>query len=146
MRRSRREEDFRREIEAHVALEAQSLERERGLTPQEARRLALQRFGSLATAQDRFRDARPARALGRLVQHVSHAIRSLRRQPVFSLAVVGTLAIGMGLLTSIFTLLDGFLFRPLPLPDSGRLIHIDQQWIAGGPQEASDGGWISWPD
>lgn len=144
--RRRTSEDFRAEIEAHLELEARALEMERGLRADEARRLAHRRFGNLAAAQDRFHDARRLPLFGRLAQHVAHALRSLRRQPAFSLAVIGTLAIGIGLLTSFFTLFNGFLLRPLPLPAADRLVHIDQQWLAGGPREASDGGWFAWQD
>jgi predicted permease len=146
MPRRRSEEDFRREIEAHIELEAHVLERERGLSPEDARRVAVRRFGSLAAVQDSFRDARRGSWFGRYAQHLAHALRSLRRQPAFSLAVVGTLTTGIGLLASFFTFFNGFLIQPLPLPEARHLVHIDQQWIAGGPVEASDGGWFSWPD
>ena len=144
--RRRPVEDFRQEIEAHLELEALALEREHGLSPSDARRLAQRRFGSLAAAQDRFRDSRRIRWSERLAQHVVHAIRSLRRQPGFSLGVVATLAIGIGVLTGFFTFLHGFLRRPLPLADSDRLVRIEQDWLAGGPHNADGGGWFAWQD
>jgi len=52
------------------------------------------------------------------------AARSLRRRPGFALAVIGTLALGMGSTTAIFTIVDGLMLRPLPFRDSERLVSL----------------------
>jgi hypothetical protein len=51
-----------------------------------------------------------------------HALRSLRRAPGFTVAAVGTLALGIGATTAIFTLVDHVLLRPLPFPEQERLV------------------------
>jgi predicted permease len=64
---------------------------------------------------------RSRRPLGR---DVRDAARFLRRQPVFTLSVVATLALGMGATTAIFSVVDGLLLRPLPFRDPGRLVEV----------------------
>jgi putative ABC transport system permease protein len=58
------------------------------------------------------------------VQDVRHALRLLRRDPTFTFAALATLALGIGLNTAIFSVAYGVLWRPLPYPDSQRLILI----------------------
>lgn len=59
-----------------------------------------------------------------LVQDVRYAMRLLRRQPGFSLFVVLTLAIGIGANTAVFSVVNGVLLKPLPFPDSERLVSV----------------------
>ena len=58
------------------------------------------------------------------MQDIRYAIRSLRKQPVFSLVAVITLTLGIGANTAIFSLLYQILLRPLPYPDAERLVFI----------------------
>jgi predicted permease len=67
-----------------------------------------------------------------IVQETRYAIRALRRQPSFALTVILTLAIGIGATTTIFTLFDALVFRPLPVPHPERLA------IVGDPAKV---GW-----
>jgi putative ABC transport system permease protein len=59
-----------------------------------------------------------------LWQDAKHAARVLRKSPLFTLAVTGTVALGIGAATTIFALLNGVLLRPLPYPEPGRLALI----------------------
>jgi putative ABC transport system permease protein len=63
--------------------------------------------------------------LSTVLQDLTFAVRHFRRSPGFVLTVVLTLALGIGATTAIFSLVDGILFRPLPFPDSNRLVAID---------------------
>jgi predicted permease len=58
------------------------------------------------------------------MQDIRYALRSLRKQPVFALVAVVTLALGIGGNTAIFSLLYHFLLRPLPFPDEDRLVFV----------------------
>lgn len=57
-------------------------------------------------------------------QHLRHSLRGLRQSPVFTLTVVGTLAIGIGLNTAIFTVVDNVLLRPLGYRDADRIVAL----------------------
>lgn len=62
--------------------------------------------------------------LEHLVQDIRYAARSLRRQPSFTLTVLLTLAIGVGANTTMFTLLNALVLRPLPVPHAEQLVTI----------------------
>jgi predicted permease len=62
--------------------------------------------------------------MGILLSEIRHALRVLRRSSGFSAAVVLSTALGVGATASIFSLVDAFLLRPLPVPDTGRIVRI----------------------
>jgi putative ABC transport system permease protein len=68
--------------------------------------------------------ARRGAPLDILRQDLSFALRTVRRAPVFALAVVATIALGIGANTAIFTVINGILLEPLPFPDSERVVQI----------------------
>src|SRR5262245_57196958 len=123
--------DIDQELQLHLDLRAEALERD-GLSPAEARRQALQRFGDLADATrycadvdgDAERRRRTSGYLSELRQDVSHTVRALRRSPAFTVATVLTLGVAAGASTTVYGILDTYLLRPLPFPESERLVSI----------------------
>ena len=59
-----------------------------------------------------------------LVQEIRHALRLVRSHKGFTFAVVLSTALGVGATASIFSLIDAFLLRPLPVPDTGRVVRL----------------------
>ena len=73
---------------------------------------------------------------------IRYALRSLRKQPLFTLVAVATLTLGIGANTAIFSLLYQYLLRPLPYPDAERLVFVWNTYPLTGLPQAS----VSIPD
>jgi putative ABC transport system permease protein len=68
------------------------------------------------------------------------AWRTLRRSPGFTAVAVLTLAVGIGASAAMFTVIDGVLRKPLPYPDSGRIVAIDTYWTDSGKESPRTAG------
>ena len=119
--------DFDAELESHVALHADAGIRA-GLTPEEARRQALLRFGSIDLAKDQQREARGLMKLDILLQDLRYTLRSLSRDRGFTLVAILILALGIGANIAVFSVVNTILLRPLPFQNADRLM-----WIAPPP-------------
>lgn len=76
----------------------------------------------------------------RVAHDVRFALRSTRREPMLALAIVATLGLGIGLNTGISTILYSLLLRPLPLPQSDRLVTVHQLFATARPYMQVPGG------
>ena len=95
-----------------------------GLPPREAQRQAHVRLGGTRAIREAVRDARGTRPLEDLIRDLGYALRAARRSPVFTLAAVVSLAIPIGFNTTIFTVVDAMLFRPLPVVRPAQLVDV----------------------
>jgi putative ABC transport system permease protein len=75
-----------------------------------------------------------------LTQHLRQAIRGLRRSPAFTLTVIATLGIGIGLNAAIFTVVDCVLLRPLGYRDADRIVGLDTHFVDKNRSIFSIGG------
>jgi putative ABC transport system permease protein len=128
VRRSRHDADLRDEIETHRALRQEALERD-GLAPQEARRASRRAMGNVTLAVEDAREAWAVRAIDQVWQDLRIAVRGLRRNRGFALAAIGTLALGIGANTALFSIFNSLVLRPLPVRDPERLaVFTDGSW------------------
>ena len=123
----RAESELERELAAHLGVLEDEYKR-RGLTDAEARLAARRAFGGVAQAKELHRDARSFRWLNDLRQDTRFAARALLRAPGFTAVVVGTLALGIGANTAIFSVVHAVLLRSLPYPGADRFVRIAIQF------------------
>jgi predicted permease len=95
-----------------------------GMDPAEARRQALIEFGGIEPTRDQCERQRPGWWIGTLMQDVRYALRGFGRNPLFTISVLITLALGIGATTAVFSVVDRILFRPLPYAEPNRIVSI----------------------
>jgi putative ABC transport system permease protein len=105
--------DLQQQIDAHLD-EATDAYIEQGLSPEDARRAALRTFGGVAQVQEVHRDMRTFGWLDDARRDIRYALRTLRRAPGFAAVAILTLALAIGSATSIFSIVDAALLRPVP--------------------------------
>jgi predicted permease len=120
LRRSRHETDLRDEIEAHRAHRQDALERD-GLASDVAARASQRAMGNVTLAVEDMRDMWVSHAVDQLWQDVRVALRGLRKSRGFALVAIGTLALGIGANTALFSIFSSLTLRPLPVRDPGSL-------------------------
>ncbi|HEV8429036.1 MAG TPA: ABC transporter permease [Pyrinomonadaceae bacterium] len=98
-----------------------------GMTQDDARYSALKSFGPIERSKEESRDARGVRLIEDLLQDLRYGARLLAKNLGVSLIAIVTLALGIGATTAIFTVVNAFLWRPLPYGDPDRLVMVDSQ-------------------
>jgi predicted permease len=119
------------ELEAHIELQTRRYIRE-GLTPDQAKAKAMNRFGDRGIVRDECKDIRQemetdmrrSELREELKQDAVFALRGFRRAPLFTLVALVTIAIGVGANTAIFSVVNTVLLRPLPYPNADRIVSI----------------------
>ena len=135
------ERDMDDEIRFH--LEARAAEHvRRGLAPDEAARRACLEFGNAAVHRDRCRDSRRVTLWDDLRIDLRFAFRHMRKDRFLSIAIVGTLAVGIGATAAMFSAVNAALLRPLPFPDPSRLVMVFTS--ANEPMPASGPDYLEW--
>jgi putative ABC transport system permease protein len=122
-RRRQIDQDLDAELASHLELAFEE-NLQSGMPPEEARRQALVRVGGIQRAREQHRDARGFPALDTFFQDVRYALRGILKSPGFSIAAVGTLAMGIAVNATIFSMVSGFLLRPPPGREPERVLVI----------------------
>ena len=126
--RSQNDDDFREEIELHIAERMRSLIDD-GMDPRDAAYEARRMFGNVTAIREETRDMWTFRWIETFLQDTRFGARLLRRSPVFTIAAVVSLAIGIGSAAAVFSLADGLMFRQLPVRNPQELVLF--RWISG---------------
>jgi predicted permease len=126
--------EIREELQFHLDMRAEEY-RNGGLAANEARRAAIRRFGNVALMQDRGYDVRGGGVMETILQDVRYGLRLLGRRPSFSVVAILTLALGVGVSTALFSVIDAVVLRPLPYPQPEEMVSIT---IETGPADHRD--------
>jgi putative ABC transport system permease protein len=137
--------DFEEELQSHVAMLTED-NVHRGMTSEQARRAALIRVGGAVSLHERHREARGLPAFDTLLQDLRFAVRLLIKDRWFTAAVVVALALGMGVSTTVFTVINGWNLRDLPVDESDRLMHLNTRDARGRPRGVSYLDFLDWRD
>jgi predicted permease len=132
------ESELDEEIRFHVE-HATEAKLAAGMTPVEARRQALIEFGGVERVREQCHEQRPGWWIGTVMQDVRYAMRGFRRNPVFTVTAIATLALGIGATTAVLSVVDRILFRSLPYAHDDRLVSLGlvqslekQEFMLGG--------------
>lgn len=134
----RRDRELEKELRFHIENQVEENLRA-GMTPAEARRQAILAFGSPAAIREECREVRTFHWLGTVAADLRYALRGFRASPLFTLAAVVSIALGIGANAAIFALLHSAMWKPLPVARPAELFHAVR----------TDGVWpdisYSWP-
>ena len=111
------------ELQHYLAMATQENVR-KGMLPEAARRAALVAMGGLETARTTVRTGGWEGSVDAWFQDVRVAARSLRKSPGFTAVALASLALGIGVITTMFSVVNAVMFRPLPYRDAGKLALI----------------------
>ena len=131
--RRRVEQELDEELRFHLEMAA----RKNAAMGSDAARLARVRFGGIDSVKEECRTVRGTQLLESTLRDIKYALRGFRRSPLFVLTVVGTISLGLGLNTALFTLFDNFVLRPLPVRDPHSLYEFGWADRAGHGQPFS---------
>jgi putative ABC transport system permease protein len=137
----RHQDDLAAELEHHRARAQAALEAD-GLPPAEAAARSRRAMGNVTLAREEARDVWAAVRLERVWRDATYGARALRREPAFALTALVTLTLGIAVSTTVFTVTDCELWRPLPFPAAGKLVAVH----AKGPGTVQNTERISAPD
>ena len=124
------ERDLHDELSFHLEREARKLI-DQGMPPDEARAKAQARFGSTTVVADECRDQRGTAFFDDTVRDARFALRSFRRAPLAACTIAATVAIGLGVVAVLFTILNTFLFRVDEVPEISEMYAVEMRLASG---------------
>lgn len=120
-----RERELADEIESHLQMHIDDNLRA-GMSPQEARRVAVMKLGGVDSTKEAYRDRSTIPFLESMVQDLRFTLRQLRKNPAFTFTATVMVALGIGASVAIFAFVDAALIKPLPYQNPSRLLFVTE--------------------
>jgi len=142
--RASREVELDRELHSHFEM-AVALRMERGESRADAERNARLEFGNVTHVAEVTRDMWGGRRIETFRRDLAYAWRGLRRSPTFTVVAMLTFALGIGATTTMFTIVNGVLLRPLPFDHPEQLVllsHLPKSIASSASTVMSDGTFL----
>jgi predicted permease len=130
-RRRRVETELDEELAFHLDRETQKLI-DQGIAPDEARRRANARFGPVALVAEQCRDERGTAGVDHTIRDIQYAWRTFTKAPLSALTIVMTVAVGLGVVAVVFTILNSFVFRVDRVPNVDQMYAIERTRTVDG--------------
>lgn len=142
---STRDDELGEEVDLHLWMLTEENIRA-GMSPDEARRAAVLRFGSLESTKEEWRDQRRLPFVETTIRDLHDAWRMVRRNPAFASVTIATLALGIGATVAIFTALEGVVLRALPYDHPERIVRLWESSPERGLErfEVLPGSFLDW--
>ena len=140
-RRERVDAEIAEELNAHIELAVEEAVRN-GTSEAEARRAARLRFGNPVAVRERTAGADAALGVEGVGRDVKYALRQMKKAPGFAGVVIVTLALGIGANTTVFSIVDAVILRPLPYAQPQRLAEV----LAQSSRHRFEEEDVSYPD
>src|SRR6185503_15575758 len=120
-----RERELTEEIESNLQLHIDDNIRS-GMSPAEARRVAVMKLGGVEQAKEAYRDRTTIPFLESVVQDLRFTLRQLRKNPAFTITATAMVALGVSASVAIFAFVDAALIKPLPYQNPSRLLFVTE--------------------
>jgi len=119
----KRDNDFDEEVKVHLQLLVDRFVAQ-GMSQEEAADAARRQFGNTTLLQEDRRELRTCVSVEALARDVRYALRSLARSRAFAAVAIGTLGLGIGASTAIFSVIENVLLEPFPYKDASRMVFL----------------------
>jgi macrolide transport system ATP-binding/permease protein len=120
-----RERELADELESHLQMHIDDNIRA-GMSPQEARRVAVMKLGGVDQTKEAYRDRAGIPFLENAIQDLRFTVRQLRKNPAFTITATVMVALGIGASVAIFAFVDAALIKPLPYKDPSHLLYVTE--------------------
>lgn len=126
--KQKRENELTDEIQSHIEMQVEDLVRQ-GMSSEEARYVALRKFGGVDQVKETYRDQRTLSWIETFFRDLRYGLRMMRRSPGMTAVAILSLALGIGANTALFSVVDAVLLKTLPVQNPEQLVIFE--WKSG---------------